>query len=98
MKSLALLFISSLFAPLSWAQYSSANQNTSDNESSNNYQSGYVNEDYSKEKHFEKPKPQSESGFEDQYNFYDNKQREVERIFPPTKSRGKKRSSSEPVI
>lgn len=79
-----ILFFSLLifaFSLPSEAQYSSANQHSEDNTESNNYQSGYVN-DYGEKAKFVKPQPKSTSGFENNYNYYDEKQREVEQIIP----------------
>jgi hypothetical protein len=63
------------------AQYSSANQNSQDNDISNNFQSGYVN-DYGTKKTFVRPNSKSTSGYENNFNFFDEKQREIERIIP----------------
>jgi hypothetical protein len=91
MKRLIPLLLFLIISSTSEAQYSSANQNTPDNSEAN---------DYGEKNKFVKPEPKSTSGFENNYNYYDEKQREVERIIPRRNknpdTRDNKRNSTKP--
>jgi hypothetical protein len=56
--------------------------------------------DYGQKTKFVKPDNKSTSGFENNYNYYDEKQREIERIIPrrskDPNSRDNKRNSTKP--